>query len=183
MIHDTFEPPSCDLCISWLAGKPCRSVGDMRWGFHQCKMSKRMQQYFTFVTPIGTYNYTRLVMGFINATAEFQRAMNHTMGDSLWKCAVAMVDDLIVASPDPETHLNDMQEVFTKLAARGHSIKPAKMRFLQEEIEYLGRVSTEEGVLVTQRHKSAVADMPRPIDEDGQVDVTRALGPSWHCCQ
>ena len=98
MIHDTFEPPSCDLCISWLAGKPCRSVGDMRWGFHQCKMSKRMQQYFTFVTPIGTYNYTRLVMGFINATAEFQRAMNHTMGDSLWRCAVAMVDDLIVAS-------------------------------------------------------------------------------------
>ena len=67
MIHDTFEPPSCDLCISWLAGKPCRSVGDMRSGFHQCKMSKRMQQYFTFVTPIGTYNYTRLVMGFINA--------------------------------------------------------------------------------------------------------------------
>ena len=62
MIHDTFEPPSCDLCISWLAGKPCRSVGDMRWGFHQCKMSERMQQYFTFVTPIGTYNYTRLVI-------------------------------------------------------------------------------------------------------------------------
>ena len=84
-----------------------------------------------------------------------------------------MVDDLIVASPDAETHMNDLQEVFTKLAARGHSIKPSKMRFLQVEVEYLGRVSTEEGVLVTPRHKSAVADMPQPTDEGGEVDVTR----------
>ena len=66
--------------------------------------------------------------------------------------------------------MNDLQEVFTKLAARGHSIKPSKMRFLQIEVEYLGRVSTEEGVLVTPRHKSAVAGMPPPTDEGGEVD-------------
>ena len=173
IVPDTFEPPSCDLCMSWLAGKPVKTCLDMRWGFHQCKMSERMQQYFTFVTPIGTYNYTRLVMGFVNATAEFQRAMNHSIGDSLWKCAVAMVDDLMVASPDEESHMTDLEEVFAKLAARNHSVKPSKVRFMPEEIEYLGKVSTEEGIKITQRHKTAVAEMPYPIDEDGTVDVTR----------
>ena len=49
-----------------------------------------MKKYFTFVTALGTWSYNRLVMGFINATAEFQRCVNHTMGDSLWRCCVAM---------------------------------------------------------------------------------------------
>ena len=38
--HDTFEPPSCDLCLSWLAGRKCRTVADLRWGFHQCGISE-----------------------------------------------------------------------------------------------------------------------------------------------
>ena len=33
--HDVYEPPSCDLCLEWLAGKPYRTTADMRWGFHQ----------------------------------------------------------------------------------------------------------------------------------------------------
>ena len=26
--HDTYEPPTCDLCLEWLAGKPYRSCMD-----------------------------------------------------------------------------------------------------------------------------------------------------------
>ena len=59
------------------------------------------------------------------------------------------------------------------MASRGHSFKPSKMRFLQSEIEYLGHVSTEEGVKITPRHKKAVSEMPYPIDPNGVVDVTR----------
>ena len=170
--HDTYEPPSCDLCIGWLAGKPVRSVADMRWGFHQVKVSDRMRKYFTFVTPFGTWSYNRLVMGFINATAEFQRCMNHTLGNCLYRNCVAMVDDLIVASETMDQHVDDLWEVFAKLAARGHSIKPKKLRFIPEEVEYLGIISTPEGIKVTKRHKAAVADMPYPLDDDGSVNVT-----------
>ena len=172
IMPDRFEPPSCELCVSWLAGKPWRSVCDLKYGFHQCALSERCKKYFSFVTPFGTYAYNRLVMGYVNATAEFQRAMNHSMGDSLWRCCVVMVDDLIVASETEEQHMADLREVFTKLAARGHTIKASKMKFVQDEVEYLGRVSTKEGIKITPRHKSAVLDMPYPI-EDGKVDVTR----------
>ena len=56
----------------------------MRWGFHQVLLSERAQKLFTFVTPFGTFAYQRLVMGYVNATAEFQRHMNNTLGPLLW---------------------------------------------------------------------------------------------------
>ncbi len=37
-------------------------------------------------------------MGWINATAEFQRHMNVAMGDALWRCAIVMVDEICVGS-------------------------------------------------------------------------------------
>ena len=65
--HDVYKPPSCDLCLEWLASKPYRTTADMRWGFHQVLLSERTQKRFTFVTPFGTFAYQRLVVGYVNA--------------------------------------------------------------------------------------------------------------------
>ena len=32
--HGTYEPPSCDACLEWLAGKPFRTTLDLLHGFH-----------------------------------------------------------------------------------------------------------------------------------------------------
>ena len=82
---------------------------------------------FTLVTPFGTYCYNRMVMGWINATAEFQRHMNVTMGDALWRCAIVMVDDICVGSSTLDEHIQQLEEVSSRLAARGHSLKPSKV--------------------------------------------------------
>ena len=128
--HDSYEPPTCDSCLEWLAQRPFRSTGDCRWGFHQVLLSPRMQKVMTLTTPFGTFCYQRLTMGFINATAEFQRHINNTLGDSLWREALAMVDDLVVASASLEEHRRHMTNVFHKLARRHHSLKPSKMSIL-----------------------------------------------------
>ena len=82
-------------------------------------------------------------MGFINSTAEFQRHINNTLGDSLWREALAMVDDLLVASATLEEHRLHMTNVFHKLARRNHSLKPSKMSILREMVKYLGHVCTK----------------------------------------
>ena len=144
--HDTYEPPTCDACLEWLAQRPFRSTGDCRWGFHQVLLSERMQKIMTLNTPFGTFCYQRLVMGYINATAEFQRHINNTLGDSLWREALAMVDDLLVASSSLAEHRVHMVSVLHKLARRHHSLKPSKMSILREKVKYLGHVCTEKGL-------------------------------------
>ena len=63
----------------------------MRWGFHQALLSERAQKIFTFVTPFGTFAYQRLVVGYVNATAEFQRHMNNTLGPLLWDTCLSIL--------------------------------------------------------------------------------------------
>ena len=170
---DTFEPPSCDDCLCWLADRPFRTIADARWGFHQLKLHEETRKVFTLVTPFGTYCYNRMVMGWINATAEFQRHMNVTMGDALWRCAIVMVDDICVGSPTLDVHLQQLEEVFSRLAARGHSLKPSKVKLLQQDVEYLGHISTPGGgVKITPGQRKAILAMPYPLDEDGNVMET-----------
>ena len=171
--QDMYESPSCDLCLEWLAGKPYRSTADMRWGFHQVLLSERTQRIFTLTTPFGTFGYKRLVMGYINATSEFQRHMNNTLGPCLWDMCLSMVDDLIVGSTTVAEHRVHCTQVFTKLAQRQHSVKPSKATFLKKEIEYLGHISTPTGTMPTTKHVDSIIQMPEPLQEDGSVDRTR----------
>jgi hypothetical protein len=112
-------------------------------------------------------------MGWVNATAEFQRHMNVTIGDALWRRAIVMVDDICVASQTMSDHKAHLEAVFARLASRGHSLKPKKVRLLQEEVEYLGHVSTPQGIKITPGQRDAIIKMPYPLNSEGEVDETR----------
>ena len=170
---DHYEPPAIEDCLGFLQGRRFRSTSDLRSGFHQLKLSPRAQRVFTIVLPFGTFAYQRLPMGFINATAEFQRCMNTTLAGSLWSHAMIMVDDLLVASSSLEDHLAHLRVVFAKLAARGHSLSAKKTFILQPEVEYLGHISTPDGFRMADRTVQAVRDMPYPLNDDGTINVTR----------
>ena len=170
--RDNFEPPSCDLCLEWLAGKRYRTTLDCRWGFYQVGLTDRAKAVLTLNTSIGTYCFERLVMGHLNATAEFQRHINYTLGDSLWNEALAMVDDVIVGNGVLTEHVTSLRRVLDKLAKRHHSIKPEKMHILCELLEYLGHISTPSGTLISDKHKLAITEMPYPVDASGTVNRT-----------
>ena len=161
---DTFEPPSCDDCLCWLADRPYRTTMDARWGFHQLKLHAETRKVFMLVTPFGAYCYNRMVMGWTNATAEFQRHMNVTMGDALWRCAIVMVDDICVGSATLDEHVQQLEEVFSRLAPRGHSPKPSKVKLLQQDVEYLGHTSTPDGVKIIPGQRKATLPMPYPLE-------------------
>ena len=182
--RDNYEPPSCDLCLEWLAGRRYRTSLDCRWGFHQVGITDRAKRILCLNTSIGTYCFNRLVMGHLNATAEFQRHINYTLGDSLWTEALSMVDDVIIANEELPPHITSLRRVLTKLAERHHSIKPEKMQILRTQLEYLGHVSTPDGTLISDKHKTAIVNMPYPIDELGRVSRTQVrsfLGLVQYC--
>ena len=71
-----------------------------------------------------------------------------------------MVDDICVVSETMKDHKAHLEEVFSRLASRGHSLKPKKVKLLQEEVEYLGHISTPEGIKITPGQRDAIIKMP-----------------------
>ena len=102
-------------------------------------------------------------MGYINATAEFQRHINNTLGPLLWDTCLSMVDDLCIASETKQEHRVHVTAVLTALAQRHHSIKASKMHILRKIIEYLGHMSTPSGTQPTSKHIDAIVNMPPPL--------------------
>ena len=99
--------------------------------------------------------------------------MNVTIGDALWRCAIVMVDDIFVANETMDDHKVHLVEVISRLASRGHSLKPKKVKLLQEEVEYLGHISTPEGITITPGQRDAIINMPYPLDSEGGMEETR----------
>ena len=125
---------------------------------------------FTIITSLGSWSFNRLLMGYINATAIFQRVVNRTFGTSLWRNAVLMVDDGAIGSDSLAQHRLDVAENLTKMAEKHHTVKPKKMKILPEEVKYLGHVVTRDGTRASDDHVRAIKDMPAPVQEDGKVD-------------
>ena len=68
----------------------------------------------------------------------------------------------------------DVRAAFDRLARRHHAVKPAKANVLNDEIEYLGHISTPEGLRPTDKHVKAIREMPPPIDHSvGLVNKTQ----------
>ena len=99
--------------------------------------------------------------------------MNVTMGDALWRCAIVMVDGMCVASETMDDHKAHSEEVFSRLASRGHALKPKKVELLKEEVGYLGHISTPKGIKITPGQREAIIKMPYPLDSEGDVEETR----------
>ena len=65
-----------------------------------------------FLTPMGLYEYVVMPLGLTNAPATFQRIMNQTFQDLLYKCVTVYLDDILVFSDSVEQHLADLRKVF-----------------------------------------------------------------------
>ena len=55
--------------------------------------------------PMGLFEYVVIPLGLTNASATFQRLMNLTFQDLLYKCVTVYLDDVLVFSKDDDEHL------------------------------------------------------------------------------
>ncbi len=89
-----------------------------------------------FITKQGLFRFTRMPFGLKNAPATYQRVMETVLtGLSYAKC---YIDDILVYSPDMETHLEYLDIVFTRIHDVNMKIKAKKRSFVLEEVKYLG---------------------------------------------
>ena len=87
--------------------------------------------------------------GLCNATATFQRVMAQAITIVTKKYGnliMCYVDDVMIATPTLENHIERLNEVFTCMKQAGLKCKPSKCEILRDSIKYLGRLVDKHGV-------------------------------------
>ena len=77
------------------------------------------------------------------------------------------LDDIIIFSPDVETHLKDLEEVFKRILQNGLHLKASKCSFFKSEIKYLGYLVTASGIMPDPTKVEAIKNIeaPKNVDE------------------
>lgn len=174
---DSFPLPRIEDLLDQLGRSKYFSTIDLASGFWQIQMHPIAQEKTAFVTHLGLFEFRVMPFGLTNAPAVFQRLMQQVVSPLNPRSGVDFVsvylDDILVFSRSLEEHLEHLKTVIQRLSSVGLKLKPAKCRFVQEELEYLGHIVSRDGLRTTPRLVSAVRDFPVPR---AVQDVRRFLG-------
>jgi len=165
-IQDTYPLPRIDESLDALAGSKYFSTLDLLSGYWQVPLSPDTQEKAAFITRARDelWKWKVLPFGLTSAPATFQRLMEQVLSGLHWKTLLVYLDDVIVISPDFQTHVSHLREVFKRLRGAGLNLKPSKCALLQPEVKYLGHIVGRHGVATDPEKVRAVENWVTPQD-------------------
>ena len=84
--------------------------------------------------------------GLRNAGATYQRLVTIMFKDQLGKSMEAYIDDMVVKSREPETHLDDLRQTFNILRKYRLKLNASKCAFGVSSGKFLGHLVTRRGI-------------------------------------
>ena len=122
---------------------------DLGSAFWQVPLRKKDREKTGFACELGLYQWKRMPFGLCNATATFERLMAQASTKVTKKygnLVMFYVDDVVIATPTLEHHIDRLNEVFGCMKRAGLQCKPSKCEILRDSIKYLGRMVDRHGV-------------------------------------
>ena len=104
--------PKVDEIYACLKGSKVFSTLDMRSGYHHVEMTEeaRPKTAFTLPANLGKWEFLRCPFGLAQAPAYFQRLINEVLAP--FDFAFGYLDDILIYSPDVNTHLKHLELIF-----------------------------------------------------------------------
>lgn len=143
---DAFPLPRIEESLTCLKQSRWFSTLDLASGYWQVEVDPQDRKKTAFTTPLGLYEFQRMPFGLCNAPATFQRLMQRCLGSMVNDTLLIYLDDIIIFSPDFQSHLQHLEQVFDKLWRHGLKLQPHKCSLFQPKVNYLGHVVSKEGV-------------------------------------
>ncbi|KAH9273414.1 hypothetical protein BASA83_004074 [Batrachochytrium salamandrivorans] len=100
--------------------------------------------------------------GFANAPPHFQWVMNSIFSDMLGKFVLVYLDDIIIYSPDPTSHVTHVRRVLDRLREKQLYCKLEKCFYGKHKLHYLGYIISSAGVEMDPKKIDAVQEWPVP---------------------
>ena len=169
---DAYPMPRVDDIIDRVGRANYFSTLDLTKGYWQVPVEETDRPKTSFSTPSGLYQFTMMPFGLKGAPATFQRLMDRVI-TGLDGFVSAYLDDVIIFSDTFESHLNQLQQVLTRLKEAGLTAKPQKCNLGADHCQYLGHI-IGRGIIQPQQDKvQSVKEFPIP---KSKKDVRAFLG-------
>ena len=148
-IKDAYPIPRINESLSKLGDAKFFTTLDLGSAFWQVPLRKQDREKTGFACELGLFQWKRMPFGLCNATATFQRLMAQALTSVTKKYGnliMCYVDDVVIATPTLEDHIERLEEVLSCMKQAGLKCKPSKCEILRDSIKYLGRLVDKHGV-------------------------------------
>ena len=163
---DAYPLPDVTEILDQLGQSKYFSCLDMVLGYHQIEVAEQDRAITAFSTKEGHWEYKRLPFGLKTTPATFQRMMNAVLSGLTGSHCFLYLDDVIVYTRSLAEHDTKLREVFNRIRANWLKLKPEKCKFLRKEVNYLGHVISENGVLPDRaKNKNRGLSTPRSVKQ------------------
>ena len=121
---------------------------DLRSGYHQLRIKEEDISKSAFRTRYGHYEFLVMPFGLTNVPAAFMDLMNRVFHEYLNEFVIVFVDDILIYSDNEELHEKHLKLALEVLIKNKLYAKFSKCDFWMNEVLFLGRIVSKDGVSV-----------------------------------
>ena len=136
------------VALRQLQGARFFSKLDLRSAYNLIRIKEGDEWKTAFVTTRGHYEYQVMPFGLSIAPSVFQAFINDVLRDLLGQYVIAYLDDILVYSPNFESHVIHVRSVLQRLLDNNLFLKGEKCEFHLQSVSFFVYIISQQGVLM-----------------------------------